>query len=217
MIKSTFSERLKEAMKIRNLKSSQIEKISEKLYNEQKIKRIIKMPVITDYLKGRYEAAQSNIYALALILDVNEVWLMGEDVPMDRSYGRTKVTEINVINLATNEVIQKIPYLYRTDIAEDDPNNFFAIYASDSSMAPLLDVGDIAIIRKFDKFINMKTYLLKIKQGNPIIRKVIQSDDGKIELQAMNMWNFPTQTDLTLNDIEILGEVVRVENRSAFK
>ena len=54
MIKSTFSERLKEAMKIRNLKSSQIEKISEKLYNEQKIKRIIKMPVITDYLKGRF-------------------------------------------------------------------------------------------------------------------------------------------------------------------
>ena len=217
MIKSTFSERLKEAMKIRNLKSSQIEKISEKLYNEQKIKRIIKMPVITDYLKGRYEAAQSNIYALALILDVNEVWLMGEDVPMDRSYGRTKVTEINVINLATNEVIQKIPYSYRTDIAEDNPKNYFAIYASDNSMAPLLDVGDIAIIRKFDKFINMKTYLLKIKQGNPIIRKVIQSDDGKIELQAMNMWNFPTQTDLTLNDIEILGEVVRVENRSAFK
>lgn len=217
MSNSTFAERLKEAMKIRGLKSSQIEKISEDLVNEQKIKRPIRMPVITDYLKGRYEAAQSNIYALALILDVNEVWLMGEDVPIDRSYGRTKIAEINIINLLTNEVVQKIPYSYRTDIAEDDPKNFFAIYASDNSMAPLLDVGDIAIIKKYENFSNKKTYLLKIKGGAPIIRKIIQSDNGEVELHAMNMWNFPIQKDLKLSDIEILGEVVRVENKSAFK
>lgn len=217
MSNSTFAERLKEAMKIRKLKSSQIEKMSEDLVSEQKIKRPIRMPVITDYLKGRYEAAQSNIYALALILNVNEVWLMGEDVPMDRSYGRTKIAEINIIDILTNETIQKIPYCYRTDIAEDDPKNFFAIYANDNSMAPLLDVGDIAIIKKYKEFSNRKTYLLKIKNGDPIIRKVIQADNGKIELQAMNMWNFPTQYDLTMDDIEILGEVIKVENNSAFK
>lgn len=217
MSHSTFAERLKEAMQLRNLKSSQIEKISEQLFNENKIKRPIKMPVITDYLKGRYEAAQSNIYALALILNVNEVWLMGEDVPIDRSFGRTKVAEINLINLSNNEIIQKIPYSYRTDISEEDPSNFFAVYASDNSMAPLLDVGDIAIIKKYKEFTNRKTYLLKIKNGNPIIRKVIKNDDEKIELQAMNMWNFPTQKNLNMDDIEILGEVIKVENKSAFK
>ena len=217
MSHSTFAERLKEAMQLRNLKSSQIEKISEQLFNENKIKRPIKMPVITDYLKGRYEAAQSNIYALALILNVNEVWLMGEDVPIDRSFGRTKVAEINLINLSNNEIIQKIPYSYRTDISEEDPSNFFAVYASDNSMAPLLDVGDIAIIKKYKEFTNRKTYLLKIRNGNPIIRKVIKNDGEKIELQAMNMWNFPTQKDLNMDDIEILGEVIKVENKSAFK
>ena len=217
MSHSTFAERLKEAMQLRNLKSSQIEKISEQLFNENKIKRPIKMPVITDYLTGRYEVAQSNIYALALILNVNEVWLMGEDVPIDRSFGRTKVAEINLINLSNNEIIQKIPYSYRTDISEEDPSNFFAVYASDNSMAPLLDVGDIAIIKKYKEFTNRKTYLLKIKNGNPIIRKVIKNDDEKIELQAMNMWNFPTQKDLNMDDIEILGEVIKVENKSAFK
>lgn len=217
MSHSTFAERLKEAMQLRNLKSSQIEKISEQLFNENKIKRPIKMPVITDYLKGRYEAAQSNIYALALILNVNEVWLMGEDVPIDRSFGRTKVAEINLINLSNNEIIQKIPYSYRTDISEEDPSNFFAVYASDNSMAPLLDVGDIAIIKKYKEFTNRKTYLLKIKNSNPIIRKVIKNDDEKIELQAMNMWNFPTQKALNMDDIEILGEVIKVENKSAFK
>ena len=175
------------------------------------------MPLITDYLKGRYEASQSNIYALALILDVNEVWLMGYDVPMDRSYGRTKVGEIDVINLQTNEVIQKIPYSYKTDIEDDNPQNYFAVKASDNSMAPLLDIGDIAIIKKYKEFINGKTYLLKIKDEATIIRKIIQSDDESVELQALNMWNYPTQTGLTMNNIEILGEVVRVENNSAFK
>ena len=134
---------------------------------------------------------------------------MGYDVSMD---GSTQLGEIDVINLSTNEIMQKIPYSYRTDIAEDNPKNFFAIYASDNSMAPLLDIGDLAIIRKSAKFTNMKTYLLRIKKGNPIIRKIIQSDDGKIELHAMNMYNFPI-----INDIEILGEVVRVENKSAFR
>lgn len=213
----SFADRLKEAMKLRNLKSSQIEKISQDLYNEGKIKRPIKMPLITDYLKGRYEATQSNIYTLSLILNVNEVWLMGFDVPMDRNFGRTKTAEIDVISLINNDIIQKIPYAYRTDIVDEDPSNFFAIYASDNSMAPLLDVGDIAVIKKYNEFSNGKTYLLKIKGGTPIIRKVIKSDNGKVELQAMNMWNFPTQYDFKFEDLEILGEVVKVENNSAFK
>lgn len=139
---------------------------------------------------------------------------MGYDVSMD---GKTKISEIDVINLSTNEVVEKIPYSYRTDIAEDDPEDVFAVYANDNSMAPLLDVGDIAIIKKYEKFLNGKTYLLKIKNKNTIIRKIIQLDNGQIELQALNMWNFPTQTDLTMEDIEIIGEVIKVENRSAFK
>lgn len=32
----------------------------------------------------------------------------------------------------------------------------FAIQASDNSMAPLLDVGDIAIIKKYKEFLNKK-------------------------------------------------------------
>ena len=168
-------------------------------------------------MSGKYEAKQDGVEILAKVLDVNPVWLMGYDVPIDRNYEKDKIIEINVINLHTNEIIEKIPFVYRTDIAEDDPKNFFAIQASDNSMAPLLDVGDIAIIKKYKEFLNKKTYLLKIKGGFPIIRKIIQTDNGEIELQAMNMWNFPIQNGLKMGDIEILGEVIRVENKSAFK
>ena len=205
-MEDTFANRLKTILQIRNMKQVELcekTKLSSGLINK--------------YLKGKAFARQDKLTILAKALDTNEVWLMGYNVPMDKDYGKTKVAEIDVINILTNEVMQKIPYSYRTDIAEDDPLNFFAISAADNSMAPLLDVGDIAIIKKFTTFTNSKTYLLKIKNGNPIIRKIIQSDNGEIELQAMNMWNFPTQNGLKMEDIEILGEVVRVENKSAFK
>lgn len=199
----TFANRLSKALLIRNIKPVDLAE-----------KTGISKSKISSYMSGRYKAKQDGVYLLSKALDVDPGWLMGYDVSMD---GRTKITEIDVINLSTNEIIKKIPYLYRTDIADEDPNNFFAIYASDNSMAPLLDVGDIAIIKKYKEFTNRKTYLLKIKNGNPIIRKVIKNDDEKIELQAMNMWNFPTQKDLNMDDIEILGEVIKVENKSAFK
>lgn len=202
----SFAHRLSYAIKIKGIRPVDISKVTG-----------ISKTNLSCYMSGKYEAKQDGVELLANALDVNPVWLMGYDVPMNRDYEKSKVAEINVINLSTNEIIQKVPYLYRTDIAEDDPKNYFAIFASDNSMAPLLDIGDIAIIKKYTEFINRKTYLLKIKNGTPIIRKIILLDNETVELQAMNMWNFPTQTDLKFEDIEILGEVVRVENRSAFK
>ncbi len=202
----TFAHRLKYAIKIRDVRPVDISKVTG-----------ISKTNLSCYMSGKYEAKQDGVEILAKVLDVNPVWLMGYDVPIDRNYEKDKIIEINVINLHTNEIIEKIPFVYRTDIAEDDPKNFFAIQASDNSMAPLLDVGDIAIIKKYKEFLNKKTYLLKIKGGFPIIRKIIQTDNGEIELQAMNMWNFPIQNGLKMEDIEILGEVVRVENKSAFK
>ena len=194
-----------------------IRKAAELTQSEFGDKIGVKGNTVTGYESGLRSPSDAVIKSICREFNVNEVWLMGYNVPMDRNFGRTKTKHINVYNLSTNEVVQTIPYEYRPDISEDNPKNFFAIYATDNSMAPLLDVGDIAIIKKHKEFSNKKTYLLKIKNGNPIIRKVIQSDDGRIELQAMNMWNFPPQTDLTIADIEILGEVIKVENNSAFK
>ena len=202
----TFAHRLSYAIKIRNVRPADVAKVTG-----------ISKTNLSCYMSGKYEAKQDGVEILSKVLDVNPVWLMGYDVPMDKNFGRTETKHINVYNLTTNEVVQTIPYEYRPDIAEDDPKNFFAIQASDNSMAPLLDVGDIAIIKKYKEFLNKKTYLLKIKGGFPIIRKIIQTDNGEIELQAMNMWNFPIQNGLKMEDIEILGEVIRVENKSAFK
>lgn len=39
---------------------------------------------LSSYISGKYEPKQTNIYKIAKALDVNEAWLMGHDVPMER-------------------------------------------------------------------------------------------------------------------------------------
>lgn len=189
MMKESFANRLQQAMNLRNLKSSQIEKISEQLYKEGKINKIIKMPLITDYLKGRYEAKQSNIYALSLILNVDEAWLMGAYVPMERT-----------------------PDKSRTD------NDYLEFIAEDDAMFPLLDIGDKAYICQQTDIEDGATYLI-ILDNKKTIRKIILSEDKSCyRLVAMNACYKYVDININeINKIKVLGKVTRIENQSAFK
>ena len=39
---------------------------------------------ISTYLSGEYEPKQRNIYKICEALNINEAWLMGHDVPMEK-------------------------------------------------------------------------------------------------------------------------------------
>lgn len=67
-----FANRLKKAMNIRGLK--QIDLVN---------KTGIDKTLLNKYLKGISEAKQDNLTILAEALNVNEVWLMGYDVPIE--------------------------------------------------------------------------------------------------------------------------------------
>lgn len=67
----TFANRLKKAMNINNFK--QID-----LVNKSKLDKTL----INKYLNGKSEAGSDNLTILSEALGVNEVWLMGYDVPM---------------------------------------------------------------------------------------------------------------------------------------
>lgn len=73
-MEENFSVRLQKAMNMRNMKAIEL---SEKTG--------IPKSSLSEYLKGKYEAKQKGIYKLAKVLDVNEGWLMGLDVPMERN------------------------------------------------------------------------------------------------------------------------------------
>lgn len=84
MLVSNFANRLNEAINIRKITPAEIVRRSEILFKEKKIFKALTKPQMSNYLKGTYEAKQDNVYALSLILDVDEAWLMGYDVPMEK-------------------------------------------------------------------------------------------------------------------------------------
>lgn len=60
---------------------------------------------ISSYLSGKYEPKQKAIYKMAKVLNVNEAWLMGYDVPMARSIESKKNDQLAqlIVKMRTDE------------------------------------------------------------------------------------------------------------------
>ena len=71
-IVDTFSNRLNYAISIRNIRPVELAE-----------KTKIGKSRISSYMSGRYKAKQEGVCLLANALDVNPVWLMGYDAPME--------------------------------------------------------------------------------------------------------------------------------------
>lgn len=70
----SFSNRLCKAIKIRNIKPSELSEQTG-----------IDKSKLSSYMSGRYKAKQDGIYLLSNVLDVDPAWLMGYNVPMERA------------------------------------------------------------------------------------------------------------------------------------
>lgn len=69
----TTANRLKRAMEIRNMKAIDLHD-----------KTGIGKSSISQYMNGKVKPKQDRIYLMAQALNVDELWLMGHDVPMER-------------------------------------------------------------------------------------------------------------------------------------
>lgn len=67
------ADRIKDAMKLRDMRQADLVKTTG-----------ISKGSLSSYISGRYVPKQNNVYLIAKALDVNEAWLMGADVPMQR-------------------------------------------------------------------------------------------------------------------------------------
>lgn len=80
MLVDTFANRLKKIMDLNNIKAIEL---SEKTG--------ISKSQISHWISGTYKAKQDSLTLLAEFFDVDEIWLMGFDVPMRSE--RKKITE----------------------------------------------------------------------------------------------------------------------------
>ena len=81
------SKRIAEALKIKGMKQYELCKLAN-----------VPKSSLSLYLSGAYEPKQDRVYDMAKVLNVNEAWLMGYDVPMERkkSLSPDKVAEPNL-------------------------------------------------------------------------------------------------------------------------
>ena len=79
---ATTSERLKEAMSLRKMKQVDIMRSTG-----------LDRGSVSHYVSGNYEPKNEAIFKMAKALDVNEMWLWGYDVPMERTAEQKKIQE----------------------------------------------------------------------------------------------------------------------------
>lgn len=79
MNKVSTSDRLKEIMDSKTLKQVDILILCQKYCSEYNIK--LAKNDLSQYISGKVQPGQDKLTVLALALDVNEVWLMGYNVP----------------------------------------------------------------------------------------------------------------------------------------
>lgn len=77
MKKAETKDRIKEALELREMKQSELVE-----------KTGIDKGQMSSYLAGRYKPKQQNLNLIAEALGVDEAWLMGYDVPMEREGSR---------------------------------------------------------------------------------------------------------------------------------
>lgn len=89
---NSFKERLQEALNKSGLSQAELARRAGIGRNS-----------ISDYLKGKYEAKQDKLHALAQALNVDEAWLMGYDVTSERK-NKNKHTK-KIADLADEDTV----------------------------------------------------------------------------------------------------------------
>ena len=75
----TCGERIKKALRIKGMRQSDLCQITK-----------IPKSAISQYISGAFEPKQDRVYLISKALNVSEAWLMGFDVPMERSEKQKK-------------------------------------------------------------------------------------------------------------------------------
>ena len=207
----TFTNRLNTAIRLRNIKPIEL---SEKTG--------IDKSKISSYMSGRYKAKQDGIYLLAQALSVNEAWLIGYDVPMEK----TLTVDSNIFPIS--DVPKKIPVLGRISAGlpilateniegyEFAPSSlikegyeYFYLKVQGDSMNLKFNNGDIVLVQKQDELENNEIGVILINGYDATVKKY-KSENGLVILEPMS--TNPENTVQIYNpkdiSIKIIGKVV---------
>lgn len=197
----TTAERIKEGMHIRDMKQADLVEATG-----------ISKGALSSYISGRYTPKQNNIYLIAKALNVNEAWLMGSDVPMERNSSTKKGITINVLGRVSAGIpIEAIENIIDTEEISEElarTGDFFGLQIHGDSMEPKISDGDVVIVRQQDDAESGDIVIATVNGDEATCKRLRKYRDG-IELIANN----PTYDPLFFSNEDIINKPVRIIGR----
>lgn len=214
----SFSNRLKRAMQIRNIKAVDL---SEKTG--------ISKSSLSEYISGKYEAKQNGIYLLAKALDVSEAWLMGLDVPMERNFdnniaGVNKKSYENAIVFVYGTIPAGVPMECIEDVIDTEEINadmlkggkqYFGLKIKGNSMFPEYFDNDTIILEKVEDVESGTDAVVMVNGDDGTFKRVFKNENGII-LQPLNPEYSPmvyTNEQIEKLPVRIVGKVVELRRK----
>lgn len=208
----TISNRMRIALDMRDMKQAD-------LVEKTKIGK----SSISTYLSGSYEPKQKNIYRIASALDVDESWLMGFDVPMERrniSIETSKGIKIPVLGRVPAgvpvEAVEDIIDYEEITVELAKEGEFFGLQIKGDSMEPRICAGDVVIVRKQDDAETGDLVIAMINGNEATCKRLMKYENG-IRLMPNNPAYEPlyfSNKEIEEKPVKIIGKVV--ENRQKY-
>lgn len=185
--------------------------------------------LINKYLAGIMKAKQDKLTILADALNVNEVWLMGYDVPMERNFdkkiqGMGKKTEGSAVVLVYGTIPAGMPIECIEDIIDTEEipadmlkggKQYFGLKVKGDSMYPEYLDGDTLILEKVEDVENGQDAIIMINGNDGTFKRVFKNENGII-LQPLNPTYAPlvfSNEDIIRKPIRIIGKVVELRRK----
>lgn len=141
MKKENTSIRLKKIMSERNIRQVDILDMVKPYCEAYDVK--MNKSDISQYVSGKVEPSQDKLVVLGMALNVNEAWLMGFDVPIERSRFKSNTLKImqyyDLLNdLGKHEAIKRVKELTYLPQYTNESNDYMlnAAHADDYMSAP---------------------------------------------------------------------------------
>lgn len=136
MKEAETKDRIKEALELRGMKQAELVE-----------KTGIDKGQMSSYLSGRYKPKQANLHLIACALSVDEAWLMGYDVPMEKN------GHDNRKNLQFDEVLNDVRSMiedagYKLSLYNDGKESILSI--KDKSGLFTLNMHDYELVNKYE-------------------------------------------------------------------
>lgn len=179
---------------------------------------------ISQYVNGSHKPSNISSGKMAAVLNVNALWLMGFDVPMQESIQNSVVSPVKGVQIKVlGRVAAGIPLEAITDIIDTEEisqklartGEFFGLQIHGDSMEPRMYEGDVVIVRQQDDAESGDIVIAMIN-GDDATCKRLTKYAGGIGLVSLNTKYEPmmfSNQEILEKPVKIIGKVVELRGK----